>query len=488
MKSASAVKRMRLGWFFPVLTVVLCTFVLVAAQSRRRTIISETRRDLEMTVEFAVNDLLGCVQRSSDVTSLVEALVEGHLGDRERRRLHERIGIGLLLHDPSRLHVEYLVIQDESGILAGSPISQELSGWRDDPLLAVAQARPEGQILFREIEYGDAQLFEGVTSFHLPEGTTLELIGAEGEHLVMHAGRPLVLRVGVDATDETVSMWRWIPRIWIVTVLSSLLMLTSVVVTVFLRRGEKHRLAAERAVATQEAEARHWQAIGEMAATVAHEVRNPLNTIGMAAQRLEREFEISEEDQEDFEELTSVMKSEADRVGVVVKEFLELGRPLNLDLKSLPGGEAVLEAARPLQLRAEQEDKHLIVECDYDGDLRVDKHRLAQIVGNLVGNALDAVEKGGTVKVCLDTLGDDVRLLVEDDGEGMGAETLERVQQPFVTMKVRGTGLGLPLSRRLVEAHGGRLVFSSTSGEGTRAEVLLPRDFYRNPSLDHMVE
>jgi signal transduction histidine kinase len=115
-----------------------------------------------------------------------------------------------------------------------------------------------------------------------------------------------------------------------------------------------------------------------------------------------------------------------------------------------------------------------VVENRCDRDAYVDPGRFGQIVGNLVANALDAVTVGGTVRVSAYCGPEGLRVLVQDDGPGMDGETLLRVEQAFVSTKAHGTGLGLPLARRLVEAHGGRLRLESTPGEGTRAEVILP--------------
>jgi signal transduction histidine kinase len=105
----------------------------------------------------------------------------------------------------------------------------------------------------------------------------------------------------------------------------------------------------------------------------------------------------------------------------------------------------------------------------------LDPQRFTQILQNLAGNALDALAAGGWVKVAARLEPEGLRVTIADNGPGMDAKTLEEVQQPFVTTRARGTGLGIPLARRFVEAHGGRLVLRSTPGEGTEATVTFPR-------------
>jgi signal transduction histidine kinase len=159
----------------------------------------------------------------------------------------------------------------------------------------------------------------------------------------------------------------------------------------------------------------------------------------------------------------------------VVSEFLQLGRPLELEPESLPVRTVLEEALVPQRIRAEKEGIRLHCEPVADGSIRLDRRRFTQVVTNLVGNAFDAVGPGGEVRVSIRLGSAGLHLAVQDNGAGMDSETLERVQRPFVTTKARGTGLGLSIARRLVEAHGGDLQLSSVPGKGTEARVFLPR-------------
>jgi signal transduction histidine kinase len=125
-------------------------------------------------------------------------------------------------------------------------------------------------------------------------------------------------------------------------------------------------------------------------------------------------------------------------------------------------------------MRAEQENKHVDLGVEHERDVSLDRRVFGQILSNLVGNGLDAIAEGGTVTVTARCERDGLVVLVRDDGAGMDRETLERVQRPFETTKPRGTGLGLPVARRLAEAHGGELTLSSEPGRGTTARLLLP--------------
>ena len=150
---------------------------------------------------------------------------------------------------------------------------------------------------------------------------------------------------------------------------------------------------------------------------------------------------------------------------------MELGKPLVLEYSRLPLADVLEEALMPLRVRAGQEGKRLEAEAVSPKLVRLDRRRFAQIVSNLVGNALDA---GNTVQVEADVGDDGLHLVIKDDGPGMDAGTLERVQKPFMTTKARGTGLGLSIARRLIEAHPGSFELWSEPGRGTQARVFFP--------------
>jgi signal transduction histidine kinase len=363
--------------------------------------------------------------------------------------LRRETGLGPLLRQVVGKGVVYAVIQDEAGLLAGSP-GAEVSSFEQDPELGAVLSGDRPGMTFRMLE---EKLFEGLGRFPLPDGSTA------------------LLRVGVDASPMLAVQAgiEWRHRVLYIVV--GLLVLISFVGTWLLGRWARRRREAEALLSAREEESRHWQTISQMAQTVAHEVRNPLNTLKMAAQRLQREFSIPDSERPDYRELTGMLQNEADRVNQVVSEFMELGKPLVLEYSRLPLADVLEEALMPLRVRAGQEGKNINTQAASSAQVRLDRRRFAQVVSNLVGNALDA---GNTVQVQADVGEDGLHLVVEDDGPGMDARTLERVQQPFMTTKARGTGLGLSIARRLIEAHHGSFELSSEPGKGTRARVFFP--------------
>ena len=369
----------------------------------------------------------------------------------ELSRLRKQIGLGPLLSQVARASIVYVAVQDPTGLLASSPGLGSISVWRTDLALEQALKRPS----YREVHHRGRIVWEGLSAFALPDGSEA------------------VLRVGVDTSSakDLIHQVGWRHQMLIAALI--LLSVGAFVTAGLLARREKKQIAAEARLAAQEQEQHHWQGVGQMAATVAHEVRNPVNTIQMAAQRLGAEFQIQDGERVEFDELIAVLGSEAHRVNRVVSEFLELSKPLKLQPQVRPIGEALAEAVRPLQLAAAAADKRIALETGCQSEIPLDPIRFSQIIGNLVHNALDAMPPGGTCRITAQDSpdGDGVAIAILDDGAGMDEKTLRDVQKPFVTTKAKGTGLGLSLARRLTEAHGGKLSISSERGKGTRVDL-----------------
>lgn len=226
---------------------------------------------------------------------------------------------------------------------------------------------------------------------------------------------------------------------------------------------EQHRLAA----------------LGTMSAGLAHEIRNPLAGIKGAAQYLQGD--VSREEIGDF---VSLIVEETDRLNVVVSQFLAYARPFQVNTEAMDLNEQV---ARTLDLvRAEGHKDSITLSANLAADLPelpLDGDRFQQILLNLLHNALHAIDGQGSVHITT-SLGrlrqragrgrPALVLQVLDDGPGIQPADLEKLFIPFFTTKPRGTGLGLPISRRLVEAHAGEIDVRSKLGSGCTFTVRLP--------------
>lgn len=215
--------------------------------------------------------------------------------------------------------------------------------------------------------------------------------------------------------------------------------------------------------------------IETLAAGVAHEVRNPLNSVQINLSILEQELLelLPDRDAHVFNVLRKIA-GEIKRLDDFVSEFLRFARPPKLNVERLPVRPLITDLAA--FITPECSKKGVTLDLDLRGpeSALIDGFQLKQAILNLVLNALQATPAGG--HVTLRTAGDKSRLVVAvvDDGEGMSAERRAKALTPFFTTREEGTGLGLPLVRRIAEQHGGSLELSSAPGEGTTVSLVFP--------------
>jgi signal transduction histidine kinase len=215
-------------------------------------------------------------------------------------------------------------------------------------------------------------------------------------------------------------------------------------------------------------------AMGEIAAAVAHEARNPLGALSNCIQLLRGNPDITGEDAE----LLTIMQSESKRLNDIVSDFLAFGRPRAPRFAPVDLHELINETWSLLQ-RDDRCSDTIGFERRFDlelGDISADRDQLRQVFWNLFLNAVQAMRDEGALTVETRRTEGLVEVHVRDTGPGIPAGVLPRVFEPFVTTKAGGTGLGLAIVRRIVEDHGGRITVSAHEGEGTDVMLSLRVD------------
>jgi len=218
--------------------------------------------------------------------------------------------------------------------------------------------------------------------------------------------------------------------------------------------------------------AEHLAEIGQLAASLAHEIKNPLAGISGAIQIIGEEMGPDAPRQPIVAEILGQIR----RLDAAVKDLLIYARPAptrptTVNLRNVTLRVLTVLREEPELLRVRVDCDGLIGDCEACGD----ESQIEQLLMNLVINAAQASRDGDTVRISTRRSEEEVELEVKDDGEGMSPEIHKRAFEPFYTTKAKGTGLGLSICRKIVEAHHGVIEIVSRLGEGTTVTVRLPR-------------
>jgi signal transduction histidine kinase len=217
--------------------------------------------------------------------------------------------------------------------------------------------------------------------------------------------------------------------------------------------------------------------LGKLGAGVAHEIRNPLNAIAMAIQRLGREFRPREEGREgEYHEIVRVIRDEIGRLNHIVEQFVLFSKPRRLDIAACSPVEIMEDVS--VLFAEETNAKSIAVHKEINPrlpSLMVDKGRITQALINIMTNSIHAMEGGGNLTIKAELEGRDwVRITVSDTGKGIPEGEIERAFDYSYTTKEKGLGLGLPIAHKIVEEHGGRITLESQVGKGTTVSIFLP--------------
>ena len=232
-------------------------------------------------------------------------------------------------------------------------------------------------------------------------------------------------------------------------------------------------ITRQRQVERQLKHHRHMASLGEMAAGVAHEIRNPLGAIEGFALLLKRDLE--------QDGLTSHMRlaerivEGTENLNYVVSNLLDYARPVQLQYKMFAVHPLLCSLRDCLIGLVREKEVDLVIEgpgeeMQMNGDLR----QLRHVLINLGRNAVEACDQGGKVHIEFHLYQSEVAFTVSDNGKGIPAHELERIFDPFFTTKSSGTGLGLSYCHKIVEAHGGEILVHSNASSGTVFQVIIP--------------
>jgi PAS domain S-box-containing protein len=223
-------------------------------------------------------------------------------------------------------------------------------------------------------------------------------------------------------------------------------------------------------------ESTRWKTVAEMAAGVAHEIRNPLSSIVTSLKLLEDARK--EPDEEEYLALTGVMKKETDRLNRIVGDFLRFARPQVPRLEPGDLNALVREVAEVIEMD-EQLGRSIVIRLALAPEsppVRLDSDQIKQILWNLIFNAVQALSGEGEIVISSRVEGESFVLSIRDTGRGIEPEALEKIFEPFFSTREEGTGLGLPIVKRIIDVHNAEIKVNSEPGQGTEFTLLFPTE------------
>jgi signal transduction histidine kinase len=235
-------------------------------------------------------------------------------------------------------------------------------------------------------------------------------------------------------------------------------------------------ITQSRRTAQQTIESERLNALRLLAAGVAHEIGNPLNSLHIHLQLMQRSVQkLHDGERAELEQSIDVARSEVNRLDSIVTQFLKAIRPSRPQLRPENVNAIVEESVR--FFRPELQDREIVVEQELRSDLpllQLDRDQMKQAFYNVIKNSVEAMHRHGTLRIRTDL--DDTHVIVRfsDTGGGMSAENLSHVFKPYFTTKPSGSGLGLLIVRRIVREHGGELSIESSQGKGLTLTIRLP--------------
>lgn len=258
-------------------------------------------------------------------------------------------------------------------------------------------------------------------------------------------------------------------------VFAIIMMVIFISMLLIVRKAEKiieSRAVEQQKLVEQLNLAERLAALGEMVAGVSHEIKNPLGIIQSTSELLNNMPDATET----HKRLSGVITEEAIRLNRIVTEFLDFARPHALNLKEFDLKEVInknLEFFRP-----ELEKKGISVETNLDNRrymIEADQDLLHRVIMNLIINSIQAIPGAGRIYINIAEEKGSYNLEIKDTGGGISEENMKKIFNPFFTTKQKGSGLGLPIVRKIIEGHGGQIEIESKEGNGTSVMIRLSR-------------
>ncbi|MBA4406909.1 hypothetical protein C0389_06510 [bacterium] len=216
-------------------------------------------------------------------------------------------------------------------------------------------------------------------------------------------------------------------------------------------------------------------AMGELASSVAHEIRNPLNSIGTIAQQLGKDFN-PKENEEEFKSLTQVVYKEVRRINETIESFLKFAKPQPITAEKFIAKELFDQLEKQYQSILAEKNIKLNLKLNDVGQVVWDKTQMTQVFINLFENAISALTLSGQISVeVAERKGNQIEIKFADNGSGISPDNLKRIFNLYFTTKSKGSGIGLSIVQKIISEHNGLISVQSEQNKGTVFTILLPK-------------
>lgn len=287
-----------------------------------------------------------------------------------------------------------------------------------------------------------------------------------------------VVEIRQDLSRDYKEIFKY--QVLVISTISIVMGILLVILIFVVKRGEGiiERRALERIrLKDQLAKATHLSSLGEMVAGVSHEIRNPLGIISSSAELLKKRMD----PRDALNGIADIIVAEARRLNNIITDFLNFARPKNPNLSPCRIDQIIYKNINYLEHQIQTNGYVIRTHCDEpipaimaDGDL------LYQAFLNLLINGMQAMPQGGTIDVTIESGDDAIWIFIEDEGDGISPDVMDKIWNPFFTTKEKGTGLGLGIVRNIIEAHNGLIRIDNRKTKGARVSAKFPRPQQRS--------
>ncbi|MBI3123941.1 MAG: hypothetical protein HYZ10_06010 [Ignavibacteriales bacterium] len=217
-------------------------------------------------------------------------------------------------------------------------------------------------------------------------------------------------------------------------------------------------------------------AMGELASSVAHEIRNPLNSIGTITQQLGKDY-LPVENQDEYKSLTQIVYKEVRRINETIESFLKFAKPKPIQPETFLLSDLLTQIENQYKEVFKQKDFNLIFSNMFDGAVFWDRTQIAQVFINLIENALDSLSENGTLIINSAEIANGlIEIKFSDNGKGISPDNLKKIFNLYFTTKTKGSGIGLSVVQQIISEHNGVISVESMLGQGTAFTIQLPKN------------